>query len=258
MILVLGGTKEGREVMEGLSQRSIDFRGTVTTQYGKKLVSHLGEKVLCVALEESDMKELIHKYQVDCIVDCTHPFATVISELAMKVAEEEKVSYIRYERPSLEEVMEKEQPSIYEQIKWVKSYEEAGRTLASFDEPVLSTIGGRRLHLITDRVNPKLVVARVLPDVQSLEDCQRAGIKKKNILAMQGPFSEAFNKAVYEAYGIKAVIMKESGQVGGTIEKIQSALEVGVLPVVIKRPPMEYKQVVQDIEILLNVLSKRA
>jgi precorrin-6A/cobalt-precorrin-6A reductase len=66
------------------------------------------------------------------------------------------------------------------------------------------------------------------------------GIKSSNILAVQGPFSLEFNKAVFNQYHIEVVVTKDSGKSGGVPEKIQAAMETGIDTVVIKREEIDY------------------
>ena len=96
--------------------------------------------------------------------------------------------------------------------------------------------------------NLENIYFRVLPVKESIDKMEKAGIQAKNIIGLQGPFSKEFNKALYENYKIRYVVTKESGKTGGELEKIEAALETKVVPVVLKRPKIEYIWVSSDME----------
>lgn len=68
--------------------------------------------------------------------------------------------------------------------------------------------------------------------------CRReaAHIPHKNILALQGPFSYALNRALLEQFSIRFLVTKDGGAAGGFAEKAQAAADTGVQLIVIRRP----------------------
>ena len=84
-------------------------------------------------------------------------------------------------------------------------------------------------------------MARVLPGLESVQLCYDAGLTGKQIIAMQGPFSEQMNRTIIGEYGISALVMKESGKTGGADEKLRAAKAAGISCYVIRRP-VENKQ----------------
>ena len=56
---------------------------------------------------------------------------------------------------------------------------------------------------------------------------------------MQGPFSEEMNTAMIHQFDIRYVLTKNSGKVGGFIEKVNSAKQTETILVVIGRPTVE-------------------
>ena len=40
------------------------------------------------------------------------------------------------------------------------------------------------------------LIARMLPRVDNMEKCEELGLPQKNIVAIQGPFTKEFNKAL--------------------------------------------------------------
>ena len=74
---------------------------------------------------------------------------------------------------------------------------------------------------------------------EALELCAAAGILSSHIIAMQGPFTRAFNAALYDQWGIRAMVTKDSGQAGGVEEKVIPALERQIHIIMIDRPKEE-------------------
>ena len=59
----------------------------------------------------------------------------------------------------------------------------------------------------------------------------------RNIIAMQGPFSLAMNKALITQFQIRYLVTKDGGAAGGFAEKVQAAADTGAQLVVLRRPP---------------------
>ncbi|MFC2662105.1 MAG: precorrin-6A/cobalt-precorrin-6A reductase, partial [Eubacterium sp.] len=85
-------------------------------------------------------------------------------------------------------------------------------------------------------LGPERLYPRVLPTVKSIQLCEEAGIPRKNIIAMQGPFSTAMNCCILRDYDISYMVTKESGRQGGLFQKIEAAEECGVQLLMIRRP----------------------
>ena len=66
----------------------------------------------------------------------------------------------------------------------------------------------------------------MLPNVQMLGEVLKSGIKNSNVICMQGPFSEN--------YGIEVLVTKNSGNTGGTQEKINAAMRAGTEVIIIE------------------------
>jgi precorrin-6x reductase len=104
---------------------------------------------------------------------------------------------------------------------------------------VLLTTGSKDLSIYGGLLDPELLYPRVLPLVSSIEACEDAGIPHRNIIAVQGPFSEELNKAVIREYEIDVMITKDSGAAGGFPEKISAAKDCQIPVIVIARPEEE-------------------
>ena len=73
---------------------------------------------------------------------------------------------------------------------------------------------------------------------------------------MQGPFSTAFNVALWRDWGIDCVVTKESGEAGGFMEKVEAARALDIPLIVVRRPRMVYPEVFHDFEGVIEKMEK--
>ena len=99
-----------------------------------------------------------------------------------------------------------------------------------------AALGGERLY------------PRVLPAADSLALCETAGIPRRNVVAMQGPFSKELNLALIRQFSIRYLVTKDGGEAGGFKEKAAAADESGAVLVVLRRPEDEG----EDYDTILN------
>lgn len=233
MILVLGGTVEGREIAALLGRRGYKVLLTVVSDYGAALAPpEPSVEVLAGKLEQTELTELISKRGVRVIIDATHPYAEVVTDNSLKAALETKTPYLRFERkPAADSI---EGPDVYK----VKTYEEAAETAMSLGNTVFLTIGSKNLEPFVKKSHftGKRVVARVLPDAGVIQQCLELGLLPKDIIAVQGPFSLEMNAAWIREYGADVLVTKDSGRVGGTDTKVDAAARLKLPVVVISRP----------------------
>ncbi len=229
-ILIFGGTTEGRTLAETLARQQIPCTVCVATEYGEQVMPPSEYiEVRQGRLTREQMAELTADGGYTAVVDATHPFATVVSENICSSIR--TVPLIRYQRPL-------EHPEL-SCCRYFDSAEQCAAALAGTDGPILLTTGSKDLKTFCrqDEVRQRLMV-RVLPALESLELCYDAGLEGKQILAMQGPFSQAMNEAQIAEYGIKVVVTKESGKTGGLEEKVLAAAAQHCICCII-RPPRE-------------------
>lgn len=75
--------------------------------------------------------------------------------------------------------------------------------------------------------------------MESISLCMEQGIRGKQIIAMQGPFTAEMNEAMIRQYEISCLVTKESGVSGGFREKLAAAGRTGISAFVIGRPEEE-------------------
>lgn len=245
MILVLSGTRDGRDIVKKLLDRGQGVVVTVTTKYGQELLGNEENmKVYCDKLDKSSFKKLIYTENIKAIIDATHPYATEISKLAMVVSGEMNIAYKRYERKS----------EYHKGVLRVKNHKEAANLLKDVKGNIMLTTGSKNIEGYSRIIEKNRLYVRVLPTSNVLSKCEDLGISANHILGLQGPFSVELNKALFKEYDIAYMVTKESGSTGGTSEKIQSALDLGIKVILIDRPNIKYINVYEDIQKLIDSL----
>lgn len=270
-VFLFAGTTEGRvladrlkEIGERNGRRKIQICCFTATEYGKSLISP-GENldVHSGRLTEVDMVREIRENTTEdaVIIDATHPYAAAVTENIRKACAEARREYIRVLRGT---TMEEESPdghapvdraadstgravgeqmapdSFYELPDGnivVGSTEEAAAWLAGTEGNVLLTTGSKELRIFTSVPGYReRLFARVLSLPSVVASCADLGFQGRNLICMQGPFSEEMNIALIHQTKAKYLVTKDTGREGGFPEKESAARACGCRMIIIRRP----------------------
>lgn len=244
MILVLAGTRDGRQLAAKLAETGYEVMVSVVSQYGKELSADPKLLVNAGPLDREGLEQLVRRRVVRAIVDASHPYAVNVSANAIAAAEAGGVCYLRYERPNAP------LPD-YDKLIQASDSRQAAKLAAEWGPVIFLTVGSRNLDIF--RQEPLLagcrLVARVLPEASVIAQCAALGFSPGDIVAIQGPFSHTLNTALYKEYGATVVVTKNSGEIGGSHTKFTAAIELGLPIVVIDRPAIHYPAIVSDMDI---------
>ena len=228
-VLIFSGTTEGRHLAEHLMKAGVFCDVCVATEYGAQVMEEAPLLQLHTGrLSVEQMKQLYELCEPQVVVDATHPFATVVSSHIRESLKETKIPYIRLERT--------QQESSYD-VRTFAGSEAVVRALEMTQGNILLTTGSKELAAFCEsEALRKRLIVRVLPGAESLALCYENGLEGNQIIAMQGPFSEEMNTAIYHQYAICHMVTKESGSAGGMEEKLAAAKKAGVTCYVLQRP----------------------
>lgn len=248
-IVIFGGTSEGRLLAEELKNTKINVQICVATEYGASLLPNgRNLSVHTGRMDETEIEVFLREQKPAYCLDATHPYAALVTRNVKQACEKEGISYLRVER-RMEvpeetqgisvnaETVQKEQNASFVSVKNV---EQAVEFLKHTEGTILLTTGSKELEAFT--VLPDFrerCFARVLPTVSVMEKCRELGFEGRNLIGMQGPFSEELNYAMLKQIGASYLVTKNSGKEGGYQEKCEAALRAGVSLVVIERPEEE-------------------
>ncbi|HHV35246.1 MAG TPA: precorrin-6A reductase [Syntrophomonadaceae bacterium] len=246
MILLLAGTKDGRELAADLVSAGFRVLASVTTPYGGALLREIPGVIVKIGrLDAAEMQRLVDRHRIKGILDATHPFAAEISQVAENVARSSGRPYLRWERQS---AALPESSLLYQVQDWDGVAEKISDLHA---RSIFLAVGVNNLAFIVG--HPLLshcsFAVRVLPLPGAVSTCLRVGLKPQQIVALQGPGSRELNRTLFEHFQVDALVTKESGPEGGTAEKVRAALDLGIPIVLVERPVSErtdYGHVVSD------------
>ncbi len=250
-VLIFSGTSEGRKLAEQLLESQIAVTVSVVTDYGQEVMEQGAENSLLEVhrgrLDLPQMEKLIGSKSWRAVVDATHPFAQQVTQNIAQACANQGCKVLRLLRQeagkangSEECQSENQQESEYisqAKITYVDSMEEAADYLNQTQGNIFFTTGSKELPQYLSVIEDiSRVYVRILPDGAQVEKCRSLGLKGKQIICMQGPFSEALNTAMLQQLQASVLVTKETSHAGGFSEKLRAAAKTGAETLVIRRP----------------------
>ena len=224
-IVLFSGTTEGRVFSHELAALGAEVTVCVATEYGREEQGDFPGVTVCTGrLEAEDMAEVLCGAAL--CVDATHPYAVRATANIRSAARQAEVPYRRLLRRA---------STIPKNSVTVTDASKAAAWLVGQKGNVLLTTGAKELTTFATLGGERLY-PRVLPSAESLAACEAAGIPRRNIIAMQGPFSEELNLALIRQFSIRYLVTKDGGEAGGFAEKSAAAAAGGAVLLVIRRP----------------------
>ena len=249
-IIILGGTKDSTNIIKHLKKKYDAYiLTTTTTEYGSKLAKESGsDNTIAKALPKDEIIKIIKEHEFELLIDATHPFAEHITQTSLSIACELKIPYIRFERPTtnLTNINTKH-------IHYVKSFDEAGKLIKKEipNGNILHFAGANTMKDILKYVSVDRFYPRILKVESSLVKCKELGIESSHIIPMKGSSSLDENIELIKKYNAYVMITKESGEIGGVIEKIEAASKMNIQVIMIQRPQIDglnQKDIVSNLE----------
>ena len=223
MILVFGGTTEGRRAVEVLEEAGTPYYYS-TRSDGQKIELVHGIH-LTGGMEVPEMIQCCREHDIRLIIDAAHPFAEELHRNLLFLAKHIKAPIIRYDRIY---------PTHDPDLIWCKDYNDAIQQLEAN--------GIERLLALTG-VN---TIGRLRPYWEKYEDCWFRILNRRasHFVAKANRFPE--ERLVYyetddttdliDDLQPQAIITKESGLSGGFTEKVEAARQAGIKVFVVERP----------------------
>ena len=246
MILLLGGTSDTAPIADRLARCGHRVLVSRATETPLDVGTHPQIESRCGPLDDASLTDLIGCHGIRVIVDATHPYAVAIRARANRVALAMGIPCVSFVRPP---VIAATEPG----VEFARDHTSAAALAFAHGRPVLLTTGSSHLTPYADqsrRTSIPLIV-RVLGNPQSLSECRKAGIPEPCVLTGRGPFSVAENRRQIRVYDIGALVTKDSGRAGGTLEKLNASRLENCEVVVVQRPEIASSRVFSDVEMLL-------
>ncbi len=250
MILVLGGTTEGRELADLLKQQGYQCILSVAGPLGRDFASDY-QDLISGELNHWQLAKLVDENGIKIILDATHPYAQQITLIAQLVAEEKSLSYLRYQRPTAAPL---EGPNLFRAADYGQGLEIIEQSTGG----VFLTIGVRKLHFFRSlwAEQQRRVWVKVLPVPESINHCLNQGLRSDQIFAFHGTGSKELVSAILQQTGAEWLVTKESGSTGGTDVKVNAAFDLGRRVLLIDRPPIQADLIFDNYQAILDWLAK--
>lgn len=232
---VFAGTGDGNALAAQLATTGRDVVISAATEYGGELARQdcPGAVVWAGRQGVEARRQALRDSGASAVVDATHPFAAQMSQQLMDLSRELGIRYLRYERPS---ALMAGDPHLCDDME-----QAAQRALALGSRIFLAT-GSKDLgsFLQAPGAQDKQWFARVTADPAFVKRALELGVPRAHLCAMQGPFSAAFNEALWRDWGIDCVVTKDSGAAGGYQAKVAAARALGIPLLTVRRPQLDY------------------
>ena len=214
MILVFGGTTEGRKAVEVLEEGGSPY--FYSTKTGEQdLTLHHGQRI-DGALDAEAMQNFCRENDIRLMVDAAHPFAVQLHQTIADVSLSLKIPAIRYER-----IFPKRDTS----LEWLDSYDQVPHDIKT----LLATTGVQSISKLKPLEAAEVkVYYRILNRESSIALAQQQGATMEQLCYFGDP-----KEVPVEA---EAILLKESGLSGGFQEKVDAAKAKGMRVLVLKRP----------------------
>ena len=228
MILVLGGTTEGRIAVQTLEEAGKPFYYS-TKGNEQEVPLHNGIR-LQGGMDKDSLESFCRKENISLLIDAAHPFAEELHRNVSETADILQIPVIRYERiyPRIEN---------NEGIVWCDNYEDAIRQIKKEEVYIILALTGvnsisklKALWMESSRC-----YFRILDRESSRESARNQGFPEEYLRYYHTGEDE---RLLMQQIRPEAVILKESGASGGFSEKLKAAQELGIRIFVIKRPPL--------------------
>lgn len=221
MILIFGGTTEGRKAIKEIEEAGKPFY--YSTKTGEQEVELCHGEAIFGAMTKEKMIEFCCSKNIRMLVDAAHPFASHLHQTVADVAACLDIPAIRFERIF---------PPRDNNIIWCDSYAEAVGKIES-ESVVIATTGVQSIaHLKALEDKGCKVYYQILNRQSSIEIANAEGISDDRLIYYDSESPSWIGKdADY-------IIMKESGLTGGYQDKVKEAQRKGMRIIALRRPTL--------------------
>lgn len=253
MILVFGGTTEGKQVIELLDRLQLPYFYTTKTEINVTLGSAGSYRF--GAFSNGELATFIKEQQIDCCINASHPFATVLHKMVAKEFEKVSIPVIRLDREYPPRCSDKD-------VYYVSDYLEAIDVLKEqFSNKILLGLSGvQTIEKLADfwKYNPSYF--RILDRQSSIDIAKISEYPVEQLILGYPNTSLEAEVTLYREKKIEVVLTKESGNSGSLSIKINAAKIAGIPIIIIKKRRLpNYFQLAKNtrnLESLLKALKK--
>ena len=244
---VFSGTSDGNALANHLAAQGYPVVISTATEYGGEVAAQHCPGVSVWAGQQGveARKQALQRYQARGLIDATHPYASLMSEQLMGLSQSLGIPYLRYERASSFSA---------DAGLLCGSTELAAEQAIALGKHIFLSTGSKDLatFLKAPGAEEREWFVRVTPEPEFIQRAIDLGVPRSHLCAMQGPFSQAFNEALWRDWAIDCVVTKDSGDAGGYQAKVAATQSLAIPLLVIQRPKLDYPLVTSTFDQLLQ------
>ena len=259
MILVFGGTTEGKKTAALLQSKAVPFVYSTKTKIAFE--TSAVAKYRHGALDEDALINYVKSHQINGIIDAAHPFAEILHETIAKAATACNVPVMRFERARIPK-------TDHPLVSYINSYSEALDILQEGDH-LLALTGVQSIAKLKAfwQYNPAYFRILDRPESKAIADASNFPTDQL-ILGMPSANLEE-EVTLIQKHHINIILTKETGASGFLTTKIEVALQTKARIFIIEKPttPPSFTQVfsedalleqLQELTLLSNAKTQQA
>lgn len=249
MILVFGGTTEGKRVAKALNRTGEKFIYSTKTQVNSFDLS--AQTTIHGAMDAVELNYFCRQENIQYIINAAHPFATELHRNIHEVANKLNIPVIRFERayPARQQ---------HPLINYLDSFPSACQFFKKLPRtPILALTGVQTIAKLKPLWKEKEVWFRILNRASGFKIVEEQQFPKERIVARPPQITQPEIEALIQQTRAQYIITKESGESGYLPEKMAAALKTNCHLLIIKRPPLpENWQYINNEKQLTEALAK--
>ena len=230
MILVFGGTTEGKQVISALTDTGDPFWYSSKTRIGADLPPNGQYRYGAFTVET--LTAFCRQQSIRLMIHASHPFAT---ELHRTIEQAAAATGIPVLRPEREYPARIDHPLLH----YVRDYSALLHELHRRQpEPVLALTGVQTIARLQPYWQQRRMLFRILPRDNSLDLARKTGFPEKDLLLSFPAATIDEELALIHSTGVQAILTKESGMTGFLSIKMSAAIAAGIPLFIVCRPPL--------------------
>ncbi len=249
MILVFGGTTEGKQAINVLQTFGLPF--LYSTKVEITIAPNAGFEYRFGALTQTELEALILDREIKTIINASHPFASQLHETIAATVERTQTPVLRLERTFPERTN-------HSLVHYTSSYGSALNILNEFHgKRLLALSGVQSIEKLSSYWKRTRTYFRILDRPSSIAIAQASNFPEAQLILGLPNKEVAEELAILQQNKIEVVLTKESGESGSLSIKIKAALELGIPIIILERPklPSGFK-IVKDKDQLAKELNE--
>ena len=227
MILIIGGTTEGRKALEVCEEAGKPFYYS-TRGASQELSMHHGIR-LEGGMNGEEMAHFCTERAIALIVDAAHPFAMGVHQSVADCVSHLRLPVIRYERTF---------PAFPASVVSLDSFD-AALTYLLKQQPrrLLALTGVNSIERLRAYWTQHETYLRVMPIVETVERLRQSDFPPERVVYYD---KEQCDRELFATLRPDMILLKESGDTSGFAAKVEEALALGITVLVIRRPQIPY------------------